>query len=556
MESHSFKEKTFGRLTYCDRCNGLLWGLAKQGVKCEDCDYVCHVGCKESALKCTKQAKTYSGTTLSSKIHQKLQQTHLSDPTLANAASGFGGVPSSAIQPPLETIKQVVTPEFIEQFVISAAIHSMDNTLPVNDYLATLPPLHPQSTAKNFSRFVSRCGPIFGFRDQVILLLSWDQPIDTFVALVAYCIICFYPKLLLFIPQLVILNILIGGYYKRFGDKRHLHSTLTANDKYCGTSGMTSTNHAISKTIPPSSASVDNNDDDMDASTPSANANTAASAAAAAGAATATATAGGGGPTRRSAFAFSLATAMFPMFDDSSPEYGRNLQNMQNMMGETSDLYDLVQAHGHYFDWSDEETSLKLLQGVLLSMVGLSVAIYFIPFHLICLAGGVGMFTINTRFCKYLVKELLPMVSQLGDQLMPWVLQQNRNMETLIRDQEQLRDISLYENQRWSNEYSDFTSHLLDNERGPWSNFTGNQEMPSDKQNIPAPKLYEWIENEWKLDTVGTWTEETLELELLMKPDKDGWVYFDDSWARPADEFQHGITTTRRRRWTRKCQHI
>ncbi|ORZ13955.1 integral peroxisomal membrane peroxin-domain-containing protein [Absidia repens] len=452
MDSHSFKEKTFGRLTYCDRCDGLLWGLAKQGVKCEDCDYVCHVGCKESASKCSKQATINPGRTLSSKIHHKLQQTNRTDPTLANTTS----VPSTPIQPPLDTIKQVVTPESIEQSVISAAIQSMDNSLPVNDYLATLPPLHPQSTAKNFSRFVSRCGPIFGFRDQVILLLSWDQPIDTFVALVAYCIICFYPKLLLFIPQLAILNILISGYYKRFGDKRHQYSTLTENDKHRGPSGMTSTNHATSKTIPPSSAIVDN-DDAMDASTPPANANTGASASAAAAAAAATA---GGGPTRRSAFAFSFATAMFPMFDDSSPEYGRNLQNMQNMMGETSDLYDLVQAHGHYFDWSDEETSLKLLQGVLLSMVGLSVAVYYIPFHLICLAGGVGMFTINTRFCKYLVKELLPMFSQLGDQLMPWVLQQNRKMETLIQDQEQLREISLYENQRWSSEHSDFTSHV------------------------------------------------------------------------------------------------
>lgn len=87
-------------------------------------------------------------------------------------------------------MKELVTVDTLEQSVVSAAIQSMDNTLPVNDYLATLPPLHPQSTAKNFSRFVSRCGPIFGFRDKVILLLSWDQPLDTFVALVAYCIVC------------------------------------------------------------------------------------------------------------------------------------------------------------------------------------------------------------------------------------------------------------------------------------------------------------------------------------------------------------------------------
>lgn len=148
------------------------------------------------------------------------------------------------------------------------------------------------------------------------------------------------------------------------------------------------------------------------------------------------------------------------MFDESSPEYGRNLQNMQNMMGETSDLYDLVQSTGHYFDWSDEETSLRLLQGVLLSMVGVSAAVYFIPFHLICLGGGVTMFMINTRFAKYLVKELTPMLTQLNQQILPWVIQQNEKIETYIQEHDRIQDISLYENQRWSNEASAFTSHV------------------------------------------------------------------------------------------------
>lgn len=84
----------------------------------------------------------------------------------------------------------------IENAVVKAAIQSLDPSLPVNDYLATLPPLHPQTTNKNFFRFVSRCGPIFAFRDQVILLLSWDQPIDTLVALIAYCFICKFKKII------------------------------------------------------------------------------------------------------------------------------------------------------------------------------------------------------------------------------------------------------------------------------------------------------------------------------------------------------------------------
>jgi hypothetical protein len=33
--SHSFEEKTFGHLTYCDHCKQLLWGLIKQGIHCK-----------------------------------------------------------------------------------------------------------------------------------------------------------------------------------------------------------------------------------------------------------------------------------------------------------------------------------------------------------------------------------------------------------------------------------------------------------------------------------------------------------------------------------------
>lgn len=77
-----------------------------------------------------------------------------------------------------------------EKVLVSAAIHSTDDSQPVNEYLANLPRLNAQNTAKNFSRFVSRCGPMFSARDQLILLLSWNKPIDTLVALLLYCMIC------------------------------------------------------------------------------------------------------------------------------------------------------------------------------------------------------------------------------------------------------------------------------------------------------------------------------------------------------------------------------
>lgn len=100
---------------------------------------------------------------------------------------------------PLSKLKQIATSEEFQNVLISAAINSTDTTLPPNDYLANLPPLNPQNTAKNFSRFVSRCGPMFAFRDNVILLLSWNKPIDTAAALLVYCLICKLQSLATFI---------------------------------------------------------------------------------------------------------------------------------------------------------------------------------------------------------------------------------------------------------------------------------------------------------------------------------------------------------------------
>ena len=90
----------------------------------------------------------------------------------------------------LSKLKQMATSEEFQNVLVSAAIHSSDTTQPVNAYLANLPPLNPQNTAKNFSRFVSRCGPMFAFRDNIILLLSWNKPIDTIIALLIYILVC------------------------------------------------------------------------------------------------------------------------------------------------------------------------------------------------------------------------------------------------------------------------------------------------------------------------------------------------------------------------------
>ena len=47
---HEFHETTYFKLTFCTHCDGLLWGLIKQGWKCKDCGISAHRLCKERVV--------------------------------------------------------------------------------------------------------------------------------------------------------------------------------------------------------------------------------------------------------------------------------------------------------------------------------------------------------------------------------------------------------------------------------------------------------------------------------------------------------------------------
>uniref|UniRef100_A0A4X1T880 RAS guanyl releasing protein 4 n=2 Tax=Sus scrofa TaxID=9823 RepID=A0A4X1T880_PIG len=53
---HTFQEVTFRKPTFCDSCNGFLWGVSKQGYRCRECGLCCHKHCRDQVkVECKKR---------------------------------------------------------------------------------------------------------------------------------------------------------------------------------------------------------------------------------------------------------------------------------------------------------------------------------------------------------------------------------------------------------------------------------------------------------------------------------------------------------------------
>ncbi|KDE05501.1 hypothetical protein MVLG_04095 [Microbotryum lychnidis-dioicae p1A1 Lamole] len=76
-------------------------------------------------------------------------------------------------------------------------------------------PLSLQATSHNFRRFVQKSGPIFVAQDAVEALLKWEDPPTTLFFAAAWGLICYYPALLLVVPNLILISILLSTYSSR-----------------------------------------------------------------------------------------------------------------------------------------------------------------------------------------------------------------------------------------------------------------------------------------------------------------------------------------------------
>lgn len=95
-------------------------------------------------------------------------------------------------------------------------------------------------------------------------------------------------------------------------------------------------------------------------------------------------------------------------------QYMSNLQHIQNMMGDVSDAHDQLRPLFRHLDWSDETEAVLIVQGCMAAFVGMSVAMWFIPWRLVFLVGGVAGMLANSPWGKVVMRELGPLAQEVA----------------------------------------------------------------------------------------------------------------------------------------------
>lgn len=221
---------------YANRDNSLTGALSCSTFNSE-CHYVCHNKCAASAPSCqsvktnpppsrpnggdsptlkTPKSPTLTDSPAANSLRQiqnadQQQQLgkiikHKSNASVRSVSSQSGFDSDSSLHDSHkdESIKSAAashTPEPLPDFthhlkdvIMSSAVNasSEDIQAPAMLYLKSQPPLNAQATTRNFTRFASKCGAIFAFRDAIIRLISWENTADTLLAMVVWCVICKY----------------------------------------------------------------------------------------------------------------------------------------------------------------------------------------------------------------------------------------------------------------------------------------------------------------------------------------------------------------------------
>ncbi|RCI03840.1 peroxisome- protein [Rhizopus stolonifer] len=239
---------------------------------------------------------------------------------------------------------------------------------------------------------------------------------------------------------------------------------------------------------------------------------------------------------------------LLPRFDENTPEYYTNLENMQYAFLFLIRLYDNLVYHVQHITLTTTTYTVLFVVSLFVSWIVLVMGKWLVM--------SIGLMVLLNK----------TWVGNWMEVVLQFCMEVVQTMVDLVQTHQPLQkkpiEISVYENQRWWAGIG-YTSQLLKSERASWSNITGLEPLPS-KEDMPSPAHYVWAEeSEWQLDTTGPWTDDALDIVQWIECDEQGWVYSDHRWSHPrghpdlvSNKPNDAKALTRRRRWFRKADPI
>lgn len=519
IKYHIFTEKNFQGLVYCDYCEKLLWGLARQGLQCTECGYNCHTACSDMVIQCRpprrwspdslsvtdSEAESISKYSLHSHTNRNSLSYNTDDNNSNTSSSRKNRTLATDILPPPNSLTRSLSSSKIEEPLKSPTFsgttynngNSNDQLLGSQRSKTTLNKsyrksikqqlqkqqvqknsdvdlLSPHATAKAFTRLVARSKAFFYIGKSVHDVYNWKNKTSSILVCLFWICSCLNSKTVLLIPPL-----LIWLLYSQTGIVK---SQQTASQ------------------------------------------------------------------------------VLFPRFDESTPEYYTNLESMQYAFIFFIRLYDNFAYHLQHIHLNG--TTYRVL---FVSSLCISFIFAYLGKWLVMIAGL--MILLNKTWFGTFIEAILQFLMEVVQTAVD-ISQKFKSSKKRTVERKPIQ-VSVYENQRWW-AGTGYTSQLLRSERSAWSNITGMEPLPS-KEDMPSPAHYSWADDdtEWHLDTTGPWTDDALEIVTLIECDENGWVYTDHRWTNPRSrpEMTKGRATvianghnnetskalTRRRRWYRKA---